>query len=259
MKTNWILPLAAFALLAVGSTSYAGPPLGDPIQMLAELIEKRDAAMADWQKELRATKDPEARQKIWESRPGPEFLAGFKEVAVLSKGTETAEKAWLEVFDLATEIDKIDDAKLALEAIVADHVTSENLAGFASSLSYAAQAIGRDKVATALRTIVQKSPHRTVQAPALFSLGTTLVESSDAEEKAEARRALERVQSEFADVKPKRGPAYAERAKGFLFEMDHLQIGMTVPDFESIDENGQKFRLSDYKGKVVVLDFWGNW
>jgi len=259
VKTKWILPLAAFALLAVGSTSYAGPPLGDPAKKLAELIEKRDAAMAEWQKEMRAAKDQEAQQKIWISRPGPEFLAGFKEVAVEAKGTETAEKAWIEVFELATEDNKIEDAKLALDAIVADHVTSPNLAAFASSLSYAGQQIGRAQVAEALRTIVKKSPHRTVQAPALFSLGTILVESSVAGEKAEARKALERVQSEFADVKPKRGSAYAERAKGFLFEMDHLQIGMTVPDFESIDENGQKFKVSDYKGKVVVLDFWGNW
>jgi peroxiredoxin len=34
---------------------------------------------------------------------------------------------------------------------------------------------------------------------------------------------------------------------------------MVAPNFESIDENGQKFAVADYKGKVVVLDFWGNW
>jgi hypothetical protein len=32
-----------------------------------------------------------------------------------------------------------------------------------------------------------------------------------------------------------------------------------APEIEGIDMDGQKFKLSDYRGKVVVLDFWGNW
>ena len=28
---------------------------------------------------------------------------------------------------------------------------------------------------------------------------------------------------------------------------------------ETIILDGQKFKLSDYRGKVVVLDFWGHW
>ena len=44
-----------------------------------------------------------------------------------------------------------------------------------------------------------------------------------------------------------------------LFEIEHLQIGMVAPDFEAQDETGASFKLSDYKGKVVVLDFWGFW
>ena len=38
-----------------------------------------------------------------------------------------------------------------------------------------------------------------------------------------------------------------------------LAIGKTAPDQEAIDENGVKFKVSDYRGKVVVLDFWGFW
>ena len=52
---------------------------------------------------------------------------------------------------------------------------------------------------------------------------------------------------------------YARRATGFLFELDHLQVGMVAPDVEAVDQDGVTFKLSDYRGKVVLLDFWGFW
>jgi hypothetical protein len=52
---------------------------------------------------------------------------------------------------------------------------------------------------------------------------------------------------------------YAKDAQGSLFDIDHLQVGMVAPDVESTDQDGQGFKLSDYRGKVVLLDFWGFW
>lgn len=259
MKTKRIGPIAAFALLLMGSLAFARAPVGDPAQKLVELREQRDKAVSEWEKKLRAAKDQEEGQKIWASRPGAEFLAGFKAIAVEAKGTETAQKAWLDVFELSGDLDAADDAKLAIDSILADHVTSPDLVGFASMLGYMSNMVGKERSVTALKALVEKSPHRTVQAPALFGLGSMLIEQGTPAEKIEGRKALERILADFADVKPKRGGAYAERAAAYLFELDHLQIGMVAPNFESVDENGQKFSVADYKGKVVVLDFWGNW
>ena len=34
---------------------------------------------------------------------------------------------------------------------------------------------------------------------------------------------------------------------------------MVAPDIEAPDLDGVTFKLSDYRGKVVVIDFWGDW
>ncbi len=50
-----------------------------------------------------------------------------------------------------------------------------------------------------------------------------------------------------------------KRAAGTLFRMERLQLGMRAPDFATEDVEGVAFKLGDYRGKVVVLDFWGFW
>ena len=34
---------------------------------------------------------------------------------------------------------------------------------------------------------------------------------------------------------------------------------MEAPDIIGHDLDGVPFKLSDYRGKVVVIDFWGDW
>src|SRR5262249_56456053 len=51
----------------------------------------------------------------------------------------------------------------------------------------------------------------------------------------------------------------AKRAAGKLFRYTNLVIGKPVPDFETVDADGHAFKLSDYAGKVTVIDFWGFW
>jgi len=140
-----------------------------------------------------------------------------------------------------------------------------------------------------LRQIMDRSPDHDTQGMACFSLASNVLEQSkiaravqdEAKRKgyegwlgketterlhaadpnelqARAEKLFERVAADFGDVKSGTGTLQA-RAEASLFELHHLQIGMTAPDIEGKDLDGVAFKLSDYRGKVVVLDFWGNW
>jgi cytochrome oxidase Cu insertion factor (SCO1/SenC/PrrC family) len=36
-------------------------------------------------------------------------------------------------------------------------------------------------------------------------------------------------------------------------------VGKKAPEIKGEDLDGKAFKLSDYRGKVVLLDFWGFW
>jgi thiol-disulfide isomerase/thioredoxin len=38
-----------------------------------------------------------------------------------------------------------------------------------------------------------------------------------------------------------------------------IDLGMTAPDIDEVDVHGERLQLSDSRGKVVLLNFWGNW
>ena len=81
---------------------------------------------------------------------------------------------------------------------------------------------------------------------------------------AEAESLYERILSEFADVKllPTHqddhrtiGPA----AETWLAARRELAIGKPAPEIIGIDVDGKPLKLSDYRGKVVVVVFWASW
>jgi peroxiredoxin len=54
-------------------------------------------------------------------------------------------------------------------------------------------------------------------------------------------------------------PLYREYIKLAYNEGKGIVLGRNAPSFELKDVNGKSVALSDYKGKVVLLDFWATW
>ncbi|MHB1423744.1 MAG: peroxiredoxin family protein [Gemmataceae bacterium] len=127
-----------------------------------------------------------------------------------------------------------------------------------------------NEVDTALR-ILEKDKRRAIQGIACLTLGQILKRRADAlaakddkaaaKLRAESAAALHRASDKYGDVKimwgeQNFGALIGDQAKSELYELRHLSIGRKAPEIDSEDQDGKKFKLSDYKGKVVLLDFW---
>jgi hypothetical protein len=147
------------------------------------------------------------------------------------------------------------EAETAIDLLMKEHVESSEIAPAIPMLAYS-QAPNSEKF---LRTVVEKNPSQQIKAQATYTLGSLLKNRSEERttqgpNSKEAEELFEQVISTYAAEKD-----LVKSAKGQLFEVRNLAIGKVAPEIEGEDVNGKKFKLTEYRGKVVVLDFWGDW
>lgn len=255
IQTARRLGLASFALISGMAQAQAQ----DPAKKLQEIQQRVEQEQRDWYDFYKAAKSEEEREALMAERPGREFIAEFKALAEEAKGTDVAAEAWIRVFQLGGQFGEPESAKLATERLVSEHIGSEKLEQFVAGIGYGGSEL-RETAESALRKIIASSPHRKVQAGATYSLANLLLgdEPPDSAKKTEARTLFEKLRDSYGDLEF-HGTSYQKLAESSLFELDHLQIGMVAPDFQAVDQERAAFALSDYRGKVVLVDFWGFW
>lgn len=88
-----------------------------------------------------------------------------------------------------------------------------------------------------------------------------LLEHSEAVEKAALDSERYRVAKAalLAARESARDPALREELMAPIDLRERFAIGAVSPDIEGLDLDGAPFRLSDHRGKVILLSFWGDW
>ena len=171
----------------------------------------------------------------------------------------------------------------AFELLQRDHLKSDKLGPLCQRVSYGFC----KEYETFLRAVTAKSPHKAIRATASVSLGhylnnrlqridlcrekpdlakqfgalygkeyvADLLKQDRGKAMTEIEAVFEQAAEKYGDVKLD-GETIAERAKAELFEVRHLSVGKEAQEIEGEDQHGKRFKLSDYRGKVVLLDFW---
>lgn len=233
-------------------------PNASPAEQYRALTREFEAAQREFNRLYQAAKTDADRQNIaTKNYPQPQKYAGrFLEIAEKHPKDSVALDALVWVVQNARagrENDK------ALEILVRDHIQSAKLGAVCQNLAYSPSP-NTEKI---LREILEKNTEREVQGQATFSLALYLKEGrgrfTGAKSKVgEAEKLFEQVVEKFADLKHWRG-SLADAAKGQLNEIRNLAVEKVAPEIEGEDPDGVKFKLSDYRGKVVMIDFWGDW
>ena len=149
----------------------------------------------------------------------------------------------------------------ALDALLAHHLAAPELARIVPGMAWG-QAPEEEAFLTA---VVRDAPGHDLQGQALFALAQRAARPRAAAGSPDAREAAARAEELFVRVGKDYGDVavgertLGDRADSWLYELHNLAIGKTAPEIEGTDVDGATFRLSDYRGKVVVLDFWGFW
>jgi hypothetical protein len=226
-------------------------PPKTPAQEYQALVKEFNDAQQEYFKAATAAKTDEERQKAFQEKyPQPaKFSKRFLELAQKNAKDPVAVDALVWVVTRVGPASE--DGRTALEVLQKDHLNDPKMAQVCQSLIYQ-QGAAADKL---LRAIMEKSSSHEAQGQATYALASRLKNQGNEKD---AEPLFERVATDFKDVKSYRG-TLADVANGELFEMRHLSIGKEAPDIEGEDIDGKKMKLSDYRGKVVVLDFWGNW
>jgi hypothetical protein len=171
----------------------------------------------------------------------------------------------------------------AFALLVRDHVRSDKLTSVCQRVAYGFC----KEYETFLRAVLEKNPHKEVKAAACLGLahflngrllrldlikqqpelgkefadlfGKEYLKDLQRQDRAtvekEIEELFEQAAKKYGDVKLDDGTV-GQKAKAELFEFRHLRVGKEAPDVEGVDQDGKKFKLSDYRGKVVLLDFW---
>jgi hypothetical protein len=123
---------------------------------------------------------------------------------------------------------------------------------------------GAPKAEDTLKRILEKSSKPKVQAAAALALGQALAAKTDTlgDRPAEADKVAaeaEKYLTRAIDLLGQGDAARQKQAEIELKALRTLRVGKEAPEISAGDLDGKEFKLSDYRGKVVLLDFWGNW
>lgn len=240
MRHSAILTFTVVLLLAVGAFAQDQAKEKNPVQR------ELDALLAEYENtELGPVEAYHA------------FLPRFEKFAKDYKDTEPEVRAtlWLvqQTWWLREEGKMESTAMPMAEDLIKRHPDSPQL-GMLAEYYYVFTKPQRE---TLYHRLIEISDQPEVEAAAHFGLAKTLPARQADGSPNEHFAALA---GEFAKVKW-RETTYGAIADAYLHPLTRadLAVGQPAPEIEGIDHNGKPMKLSDYRGKVVLLDFWGDW
>ena len=196
-----------------------------------------------------------------------EFAPQYEAMAAEFWGTEAALDAKIWVMTRGPKSDNKEERAAAVaehtDAIFEEYARSQHMGKLATKLS----SYTEEQVEQYFGELRENSPHASVRAASIYyparsalSKLRSLEEDEAAARQEEINADLQLLLEEYADV-PKGGATYGEIADAHLnaYTAEELAVGQPAPEMIGKTASGEEIRLTDFLGKVTVIDFWGDW
>lgn len=207
-----------------------------------------------WTLKVRAAHTPEERRAVWDAQPSAS--AHGERLWTLIKGSLNEEwtlepAAWL-VSSAPQLREPVDAIRTALEK---HHLASAKI----PALVFALSAVPDPRTLALLEKLSASSPHESVRGTA--ALGTALLLKGLGDDGDIMKRRLTLLRQAIIESSTVTldGRSVSVLAQDELFVIANLTKGRVAPEITGTDVAGKPMKLSDARGKVVVLLFWGTW
>ncbi|MFO0929777.1 MAG: TlpA disulfide reductase family protein [Gemmataceae bacterium] len=227
-----VLALAVVAVRADDATDKPkDKPSGD---------EAYKALMQETVKAFRAAESQDEKRKVLD-----QFSPKFVEFAKANPKSKAALQALMTVLSMPSSDTKDGPKAKALQILQQNYADSKELGPVLRRLGMSDE----PGVIDFLKVVIEKNPEKQVQADALKAI---LGNREGALVKAEDAKAAAAIRAEIGGYRKLVEGKY----KGMIKD---LFVGAKMPELTSKDLKDNEVKLSDLKGKVVVLDLWATW
>jgi hypothetical protein len=223
---------------------------------LKVVVDDFNAARTKYSESMRAAKSDEERGKIAAELAIQPGVYSKRALGIANQGRGTAVEldALISALNLMPSDDELG---LVVDRVSEAHLDDPRVKTLAQRFQFGAEG----KIADLLDAMIERSSLPEVRGTALLSraIGAKRAARDDAGKLEAVEKDLNRIVAEFGAVDYRNGETLGDVAKRNLFELRDLAIGKPCPEIKGTDADGVAFNLSDYKGKVVFIDFWGFW
>ena len=229
-----------------------GPLTPDRVDTYERVLDEYKKAGLDWRRAKRQAKKDGTLDAFDQPHPVETFFARF---AVLAEAGDPDALLWtgLNVEDLGRTAGEVAELKRSVFARLIEEFPGETaVKSLVDRLEAQDEWLTDAEIIGFLSAAYERTPLEAAKASAAYRLGRRFEVQGDEAGLAQAQTWYETVVAKYASSRE------ARKAEGRLNGLK-TAVGRMAPDFDAVDVDGNAFKLSDYRGKVTVIDFWGFW
>ena len=224
------------------------------VDAFSDLVQSFEEATSAWKQKLKDTDDLRERAKLRDEAPAKTYWSRFEAMA---DGGEGRALLWMSdnAKNAGTKRSELPALKLRLYTALADkHVAEPWFGDVINAIAREKRTISDEERAGLLTGVMKSEKAGTdTRAHATFALASHMTKSKDEATVARGKELLKSLVKDYPDTK------WAIEARAASITAEDLLPGKPAPDFVGKTIDGHEFKLSDYKGKVVLVDFYGFW